>query len=355
MKSVESFKELLKEVLIKNDGDLKLHEHPDILVYAKELGLDERKLSKLLQEVDSTINWDYIKQQKELLDKEPVAKQQKRKQKIRKTISPVKKETPSSSIKPQQTVNLKKSKVITPGRLLTAGAIVFVIFIMIKASNTHPASNNRDTDENTLYTFADKLALRSSPNTSDNSNIVEILPYGTPLTVGTKEYEWSEVTFNNTKGYVASQFLLSKKEFFELEGIFGNNDAKEVIYNSRCRKALLDYFNTSGIMGNLSPGMQIEIYGGLQTKEVWQVFTQPKQSKYNTVVYTQVTNPWSEIEDFACIIKNTTTGERRFLLFSFDERDIATLEYESNAPQNGFIKYIQKTHSAYYVSYTNNF
>lgn len=355
MKSVESFKKLLKEVLIKNDGDLKLNKHPDILIYANELGLDERKLSKLLQEVDSSINWDYIKQQEELLDKEPVAKQQKRKQKIRKTIPPVKKETPSSSIKLPQTTNLKKPKVITPGRLLTAGTIVFVIFIMIKASNTPPTGNNSNADENVMYTFADKLAFRSSPGTSDNLNIIEILPYGTPITVEKKEYEWTKGSVYGISGYVVSQFLLSKNEFFELEGIFGNDNAKEVIHNSRCRKALLDYFNTSGIMGDLSPGMQIEIYEELQTKEVWQVFTQPKQSRYNTVAYNRVVNPRSEIEDFACIIKNNATNERRFLLFSFDGNDIATLEYESKAPRFGNIRLIQKTYAGYNITYTNNF
>jgi len=65
MTSIENLKDKLSDLLIQKDGDVKLSEQRDIVNDAKELGLDEKQLSKLLQEVDSGINWDYIKKKKQ--------------------------------------------------------------------------------------------------------------------------------------------------------------------------------------------------------------------------------------------------------------------------------------------------
>ena len=63
--TIDIFKEKLRDLLIQQNGDVKLLEHKDIIDAGKELGLTEKQINKLLIEVDSTINWELISRQKE--------------------------------------------------------------------------------------------------------------------------------------------------------------------------------------------------------------------------------------------------------------------------------------------------
>ena len=65
MNSIELLKKYLHDHLIEKDGNFETGDLVEIRKDAKELGLDERQLSKLLQEVDSSINWEFIYKQKE--------------------------------------------------------------------------------------------------------------------------------------------------------------------------------------------------------------------------------------------------------------------------------------------------
>lgn len=62
----------------------------------------------------------------------------------------------------------------------------------------------------------------------------------------------------------------------------------------------------------------------------WQVFTRAKGIKPNSVWFGRATNPNSKFTDFAVIITNIKTSVHHFLLFSFDDKENATLVYEED-------------------------
>ena len=207
-----------------------------------------------------------------------------------------------------------------------------------------------DKNAKRYYTFVDNLIMRSSQMAGVDYNIVQKLKYGAELLIYTKDMEnseWAYAKSNGQKGYVSTEFILSKRDFYELNGIFGDVESKEAISTAKCRKALLIYFQdtiTHNIMGKIDPQIQQEIYGTQKNKDIWQVFSKGKDIKPNTVAFPRFINPNSKFTDFACIIKNIITNKRKFLLFTFSETGIPSLVYETDAPDEGYIKNIRRAY-----------
>jgi len=206
-----------------------------------------------------------------------------------------------------------------------------------------------DKNAKRYYSFVDNLILRSSQIAGVDLNFLQKLNYGAELLVYTENpenVEWAYVKANEKKGYVSTQFILNKRDFYELNGIFGDVESKEVISTSKCRKALLLYFQDSisrKILGKIDPQIQQEIYGRLNNNEIWQVFSKSKELTPNTIAFPRYTNPNSKFTDFACIIKNIATKKRKFLLFSFSDTGIPNLFYEADAPDVGDIISIKRS------------
>jgi hypothetical protein len=207
-----------------------------------------------------------------------------------------------------------------------------------------------------MYSYANSLTLRSSPAAGGNHNEIGNVTYGTEVLVYSSTADWAKCKAKGKKGYVAPQFLLPKKDFEELNGILADTDTRDAISTTKCRKALLNYFRSKDIMGKIDEQIQKEIYDSIQHKEVWQVFTKSKNSNPNTVAYPRLVSPNAKFTDFACLIKNMATGKRKFLLFSFDDTEVASLVEEQEAPDNGYISKITKraanTSQQFHVSYT---
>lgn len=71
------------------------------------------------------------------------------------------------------------------------------------------------------------------------------------------------------------------------------------------------------------------------------MFTRAKGVKPNSVWFGRATDSNSKYTDFAVIITNVKTDDRRFLLFSFDEAENPTLVYEEKTTA----KYIEDVYS----------
>jgi uncharacterized Zn finger protein (UPF0148 family) len=188
-----------------------------------------------------------------------------------------------------------------------------------------------DRDAERYYTFADNVFLRSSPQAGVDYNKLASLPYGTELIIYEKGYEWSEVKWKNNqkgesmKGYISSDYILSQSDFQILNSIWGDKESKEVINTAKCRIALLNYFKERNYLGS------------------WQVFSKSKDTKPNTTYYERVTNKNSKFTDFAVIIKNINSGDRKCLLFRFDDDETPYLVYDEDAPVTGDIADILPT------------
>jgi len=65
-------------------------------------------------------------------------------------------------------------------------------------------------------------------------------------------------------------------------------------------------------------------------------------------------NKNSKFTDFAVIIKNTNTGERRTVIFGFNDDETVAWTYHDNAPASGYIKNITLNYyGKIYIDYSN--
>lgn len=202
------------------------------------------------------------------------------------------------------------------------------------------------------YTMANAVVLRSTKSAGADYNKIGSLPYGTELITYEHDSEWSRVKVNTPNadgnkqdGYVASQFLLGKSDFFLLNSVFGDQESKENVMTTKCRIAVLNYYKNKGYIGKIDD--EIRKDAGItivpNNDNQWQIFCRPKDVKPNTVLFKRLYDRNSRFTDFAVVIKNIVTGERKLLYFYFDEDETPHFFADQDAPSEGYIKDIVMT------------
>lgn len=200
----------------------------------------------------------------------------------------------------------------------------------------------KDRDALRTYVVANNVFLRSSKVAGVEYNILSKVPYGSELITYSKDMEWAEIKVNGVKGFVASSFLLEWNDFKLLNDVWGSTDTKEYIESSKCRLAILDYCKRN----QFSTG-----------NEGWQLYTLQKNVKPNNVLFPRLDNGYAKFTEFAFILKNNATQERRFAIYSFDEEtEQPVFLYDENAPGDGQIKNVKYINgrNEYNVTYTGN-
>ena len=199
----------------------------------------------------------------------------------------------------------------------------------------------RDKDAPRTYVFADNLFMRSTAVADVEYNRLGTIPYGSELITYSEENGWAYVKANGETGYVSKDFILNAHDFQLLNGVWGNNDAKEVVATSKCRLAVLDYLKS----GNLKTG-----------STGWQIFTKQKEMKPNSVLFPKLNNGYDNFTEFAFIIKNNENGLRKLVLYSFKEDESPVFVYSEDAPEQGDIKSISynRWSNKYNVTYSRN-
>lgn len=198
----------------------------------------------------------------------------------------------------------------------------------------------KDRDALHTYVVANNVFLRSSKVAGVEYNILSKVPYGSELITYSKDMEWAEIKVNGVEGFVASPYLLEWNDFKLLNDVWGSVDTKEYIESSKCRLAILDYCKrnqfTTGNNG-------------------WQLYTLQKNVKPNNVLFPRLKNGYDKFTEFAFILKNDATQERRLAIYSFDEEtEEPIFLYDESAPEDGQIKQIRYSGNKYIVSYTGN-
>ena len=211
----------------------------------------------------------------------------------------------------------------------------------------------RDAEAPRYYTFANSVRMRSSADFDVEYNKLESFGYGTEVIVydsmpgnyfygkvAPKDARGKVIKDRVVEGYIAYQYLLPEEDFFRLNGVFGNEEAKEMLNESRYRRALLNYLKSHNYCGKITAEQIAEhsLNSNLNSAEQWQVFCKDKASKSNTVYRSRKYNRHSKYPDLAVIIKNVRSGERRLLYFIFDdETETPELMGEQAAPAQGYM------------------
>lgn len=172
------------------------------------------------------------------------------------------------------------------------------------------------------FVYATNLFLRSSKVADVDDNRLGTIPYGSELITYSNENGWAYVKVDGQKGYVSSDYLLDTADFLLLNSVWGNEEAKEVVSTAKYRLALLDYYKRAGLQGGTE----------------WQLYTKALGAKEDNVFYSRLFNKNSRFVDFAFLLKNNQTGERRFVLYSFDnETEQPIFCHAIEAPKDAFI------------------
>ena len=234
--------------------------------------------------------------------------------------------------------------------LLVAGGVFWYNNIYM------PAKIDREAPR--YYPFAERTFLRSSQVAGIDANKLGTLQYGSELIVYDYSSDWAYVkSASGKKGYVSSDFLMEKKDFYILNSIWGDSDSRAVISTAKCRRALLNFYKNNGLIGVINPEAWNEAFPEYNLNDYdsgWQVFCMPKKSKYNYVYYARITNPKSKFTDFCVIIRNVYTRERKIALFSFDDDETDHFIAASDASQDGLIRRVYRDeYGTYRVEYAN--
>lgn len=217
------------------------------------------------------------------------------------------------------------------------GALALIGIITAYFTWYVPMAEDRDAPRS--YVVANNVFLRSSKVAGVEYNMLSKVPYGSELIVYSSDPEWSEIKVNGVRGFVATPYLLDGDDFNLLHGLWGSADAREYIESTKCRLALLDYCKRN----DLATG-----------NDGWQLYTMQKDVKPNNVLYPRLTNGYDKFTEFAFILKNNATKERRTAVYSFDEEtERPIFLYEEIAPAEGQIKDIKYKNDKFNVIYTH--
>lgn len=104
-----------------------------------------------------------------------------------------------------------------------------------------PAKIDREAPR--YYTISNMTNLRSSKSAGAEYNKIGSIPFGSELITYSHEADWSEVKdATGKRGFIASNYIVEKSDFYRLNSIFGDASSREIIQTVKCRRALLNYF-----------------------------------------------------------------------------------------------------------------
>ncbi len=227
------------------------------------------------------------------------------------------------------------------GSKLNKGLVAFIIIMVVALLTVLGILAYNSYQESRLpryYNYASSLRLRATQDTIGKDNIIASLPYGTKLLMldyGNNGWSHVKAITDDGKqdGYVSSDYILDESDFYLLDGIFGNNEAREQISQSNYRKALLKYFKRQNYRGYISD----EAYKNLGTepysdsREMWQIFCSPKTSGSNSVYYCKEYNKSSKNKDMVVVLQNGNSNALKLVYFYIDDDNNAYVVYEETA------------------------
>ncbi len=198
----------------------------------------------------------------------------------------------------------------------TFGLIAF-IFIAYLLLGELISVIKKDFSSETMMVVSESLNIRSDKD--KNAYIIGKYPFGTKVQVyNVFDNNWAEVSIKDKKGYMSFEFLVLPENFFLIEGMFGNDNAKELIKPVKYRKAISNYLKNNGFTSKISKSEREKLYGKDEKKEVWQIFAENKKYQFNTFCYGDYNG--DKRQDAAFIITNIETGKRKLIILNLSTR-----------------------------------
>jgi len=215
-------------------------------------------------------------------------------------------------------------------KLLFSGGLLFGIipFLFIVYLLLGPLVRviQKDFKAEKMYIISETLKIRSDKE--KNSYTIGKYEYGTEV----KVYQifdngWAEVSVGDKKGFMSTEYLVSRENFYLIDGMFGNELAQKNISQTIFKKAISTYLSENNYISNIPADIKEELYGKNIEKEAWQIFAEEGYPKYNSFCYGDFNG--NKKPDVAFIIKNLKTEKTKLIV----------LEANTTTPENHVNKY----------------
>lgn len=254
-----------------------------------------------------------------------------------------------SVVSSQNDSNENRGKII----LGAVALLLFVVVIGVIVFTNVILPNRRDAVAPRYYTIANQLNIRSSIEFAGDYNKLESVAYGSQILVydsipgkwlygkfAPRDNKGNVVKDRCVEGYMYYGYVLPEADFFLLNSIFGDAESRKMLSETRYKHALLDYYKSRGIIGDISNAEIVEhgINSRFCDAGKWQVFCKDSKATSNNVYRSRKLKKDSKYTDVAIIIKNIETGARRLLFFVFDDDETPRLLCEQEAPEYGYMK-----------------
>jgi hypothetical protein len=166
-----------------------------------------------------------------------------------------------------------------------------------------------------MQIISENLKVRSDK--TNRAYVIGQYDYGTEVKVQEIfENRWAEVTVEDIRGYMSMEYLVSPEQFHLIDGMYGNDYAKDAVRKTKYRKAIASYLSKNKYATDIPKKIQKKLYGASETRARWQFFAESPRLKFNTYCYGDFDGDGSE--NAAYILKNIDTGERRLIVLALN-------------------------------------
>lgn len=208
-----------------------------------------------------------------------------------------------------------KKKVILGGIFLGLIPLLFILYLIL---GPVLSVMTRDLSAKEMYVISDGVNVRAKPEAKALK--MGRIPYGTKLLVYKIEGDWAEVLIEGQKGFVSKNYIAQPKIFYMLEGLFGDKYSKKRLTKTRDRLAVLRYLEKKGFITKIPDDYQKEFEDEELNKEVYQIYSEPYKSMYNSTVFGDFDGNY--VQDLAVVLRNPDTDKKLLVILSFDKNDM---------------------------------
>ncbi|MFK7946040.1 MAG: hypothetical protein AB8G11_00505 [Saprospiraceae bacterium] len=213
------------------------------------------------------------------------------------------------------------------GILIVVGVVVLAIicyFAFIK--------NAIEVDKRILLT---NVFLRMYPDAESAKMNEESYKVGTAMEVLEESGEWLKLKAPDKKeGYMKAEYMINKIEYSFIEGIFGNQEAKDILESARHKIALMNLFRSYNWKGDISKELEKDFYEDEETpnRGVYQIYSSDDANEFNTATTSDLTP--RKKKEMACIIQGS--GNDYLVIYSFSDDNIPILLHQEELNGRGY-------------------
>jgi hypothetical protein len=206
-----------------------------------------------------------------------------------------------------------KRKVIFIGGILF-GIIPF-FFIVYLLLGPVVRIIHKDMNSVKMMIISENLNLRSEKE--KNSYVIGSYPYGTEVNVyEVFDNNRAEVSIGDKKGFMSFEYLVIPETFYIINGMFGNENAKNLISGSSYRNAIAAYLQENNFTTLIPKDEREKLYGKGDMKEAWQIYAEDAKAEFNTFCYGDYNG--DKKKDAAFILTNLKSAKRKLIVLNID-------------------------------------